>query len=118
MAERGFEETEPAKGLVGRVADKVQDEIDDLATGEHRTPLPVSRRRHPGGRRRDVSVREKRELGHGWNDSAMAPRENRPARWSRKMRNWTPVGPVTLNPERNCIVNACSDDTLIQPLAA
>ncbi|MEN9478631.1 MAG: hypothetical protein RLZZ298_26, partial [Pseudomonadota bacterium] len=28
------------------------------------------------------------------------------------------VGAVTLNPERDCIVNACTEGKLIQPLAA
>jgi len=41
-----------------------------------------------------------------------------PARWSGKTRNWTPVGAVTLNPERDCIVNAHSERKLIQPSAA
>jgi transposase InsO family protein len=41
-----------------------------------------------------------------------------PARWSGKTRNWTPIGAVTLNPERDCIVKAFSKDQLIQPLAA
>ena len=29
-----------------------------------------------------------------------------PRRWSRHTRNWTPVGAVTLNPERDCVVQA------------
>lgn len=29
-----------------------------------------------------------------------------PARWSRQTRNWTPIGAVTLNPERDAIVQA------------
>jgi len=45
-------------------------------------------------------------------------RNRNPARWSGKTRNWTPVGAVTLNPERDCIVKAHSDDKLIQTLAA
>ena len=45
-------------------------------------------------------------------------RDLNPARWSGKTRNWTPVGAVTLNPERDCIVKAFSEDNLIQPLAA
>jgi transposase InsO family protein len=35
-------------------------------------------------------------------------RERNPARWSGKTRNWTPVGAVTLNPERDSIVRAHS----------
>jgi putative transposase len=41
-----------------------------------------------------------------------------PARWSGSTRNWSPIGPVTLNPERDSIVkmhSACHD---IQPMAA
>ena len=30
-----------------------------------------------------------------------------PARWSRNTRNWTPVGAVTLNPERDAVVRFC-----------
>ena len=33
-----------------------------------------------------------------------AARERNPARWSRHTRNWTPVGTVTLNPERDRVV--------------
>lgn len=35
-------------------------------------------------------------------------RERNPARWSGKTRNWTPIGAVTLNPERDSIVRALS----------
>jgi putative transposase len=45
-------------------------------------------------------------------------RDLNPARWSGKTRNWTPVGPVTLNPERDCITNAHSQDRLSRPSAA
>lgn len=31
-------------------------------------------------------------------------RERNPARWTRGTRDWTPVGPVTLNPERDAVV--------------
>lgn len=33
-------------------------------------------------------------------------RASNPARWSRQTRNWTPLGTVTLNPERDTIVRA------------
>jgi putative transposase len=33
-------------------------------------------------------------------------RERNPARWSRQTRNWSPAGPVTLNPERDSVVAA------------
>jgi len=45
-------------------------------------------------------------------------RERNPARWSRHTRNWSPVGAVTLNPERDAVVTAHSATTNRQPLAA
>ena len=45
-------------------------------------------------------------------------RELNPARWSGNTRNWSPIGAVTLNPERDCVIrthSVCSDT---QPLAA
>ena len=45
-------------------------------------------------------------------------RELNPARWSGNTRNWSPVGAVTLNPERDCIIKAHSANNDIQPLAA
>lgn len=44
-------------------------------------------------------------------------RELNPARWSRETRDWSPVGVVTLNPERDCVVKAHSLDIDKQPLA-
>lgn len=41
-----------------------------------------------------------------------------PARWSRKTRNWTPIGAVTLNPERHSVIKAHSDHSDREPLAA
>ena len=35
----------------------------------------------------------------------LAARQRNPARWSGDTRNWTPVGPVTLNPERDSVVD-------------
>lgn len=35
----------------------------------------------------------------------LAARERNPARWSGPTRDWTPAGPVTLNPERDCVVD-------------
>ena len=35
-------------------------------------------------------------------------RERNPARWSGTTRNWTPIGAVTLNPERDSVVTAHS----------
>ena len=45
-------------------------------------------------------------------------RELNPARWSGTTRNWSPMGAVTLNPERDCIVKSHSAGNTIQPLAA
>jgi len=45
-------------------------------------------------------------------------REQNRARWSGKTRNWSPVGAVTLNPERDCVIRAYSDNNPIQQLAA
>ena len=45
-------------------------------------------------------------------------RELNPARWSGKTRNWSPVGAITLNPERDSIVRAHSGGNNIQQLAA
>lgn len=41
-----------------------------------------------------------------------------PARWSGKTRDWTPIGAVTLNPERDSVIRAHSGDNPIQQLAA
>ena len=45
-------------------------------------------------------------------------RDLNPARWSRHTRNWTPVLAVTLNPERDSIVNTQTGRVNIEPLAA
>ena len=45
-------------------------------------------------------------------------RQRNPARWSGPTRDWTPIGPVTLNPERDSVVEAHSKAQLRQPLAA
>lgn len=44
-------------------------------------------------------------------------RARHPARWARHTRDWTPHGPVTLNPERDHVVNALKE-TLTQQIAA
>lgn len=41
-----------------------------------------------------------------------------PARWSGTTRNWSPIGPVTLNPERDSIITMHSAGNDIQPMAA
>lgn len=40
-------------------------------------------------------------------------RKRSPARWSRDTRNWKPTGPVTLNPERDCVVNLAASEQRI-----
>jgi putative transposase len=45
-------------------------------------------------------------------------RKLNPARWSGNTRNWSPIGAVTLNPERDCIIKARSVSNDIQTLAA
>ena len=45
-------------------------------------------------------------------------RERNPARWSRDTRNWSPIGAVTLNPERDSVVAAHLESRDRQPLAA
>jgi len=45
-------------------------------------------------------------------------RELNPARWSGNTRNWSPVGAVTLNPERDSIIKAHLAHNNIQALAA
>lgn len=45
-------------------------------------------------------------------------RELHPARWSGATRNWSPIGPVTLNPERDSIIKTHSAVDDIQPMAA
>lgn len=45
-------------------------------------------------------------------------RKRNPARWSGNTRNWSPIGAVTLNPERDSIIKTHSAGNDIQPLAA
>jgi hypothetical protein len=45
-------------------------------------------------------------------------RERNPERWSGSTRDWSPLGAVTLNPERDSVVAALSTANHKQPLAA
>lgn len=45
-------------------------------------------------------------------------RELHPARWSREIRNWSPIGAVTLNPEKDSVIKLHLAPNDIQPLAA
>jgi len=47
-----------------------------------------------------------------------AVKERHPARWSGTTRNWQPIGAVTLNPERGCVISKHMSQNLIQQLAA
>ena len=51
-------------------------------------------------------------------DLYRSARKLNPARWSGDTRNWTPIGAVTLNPERDSIINTHLAAHNIQPLAA
>ena len=53
-------------------------------------------------------------VGHAVYEKA---RTLNPARWSGKTRDWTPIGAVTLNPERDFVIRAHSGDNPIQQLA-
>lgn len=45
-------------------------------------------------------------------------RERNPSRWSGAIRNWSPIGAVTLNPERDSVVKAHVAAANDEPLAA
>lgn len=45
-------------------------------------------------------------------------RERNPSRWTGRTRNWTPIAAVTLNPERDSVVNQATISTNTQPMAA
>jgi hypothetical protein len=45
-------------------------------------------------------------------------KEQNPARWSGATRNWNPVGPVTLNPERDSVIKTHLAGRNTQALAA
>jgi transposase InsO family protein len=44
-------------------------------------------------------------------------RAHSPRRWSRQTRNWTPIGAVTLNPERTAAIHSAGARTLARTLA-
>lgn len=47
-----------------------------------------------------------------------AARERHPTRWSGPLRDWSPIGAVTLNPERDAVIATAVRETNRQPLAA
>jgi putative transposase len=65
--------------------------------------------RHVG---RDVAILAARHALY------LKARERNPARWSGNTRNWSHIGIVTLNPERNSVVTAHLRSIDTQPLAA
>lgn len=70
----------------------------DWYNGEHRHSglrFVTPAQRHAG---------EDRPILKARHDVYQAARERNPRRWSgKKTRNWTPIGPVTLNPERDSL---------------
>lgn len=48
----------------------------------------------------------------------MAARERNPARWSGNTRDWRPTGPVTLNPERDAVVDLAATTQSMNQKAA
>jgi transposase InsO family protein len=48
----------------------------------------------------------------------LAARAANPARWRRHTRNWAPIGPVTLNPERDSVIAAATARPKSMRLAA
>jgi hypothetical protein len=48
----------------------------------------------------------------------MAARDRNPARWSGNTRDWTPTGPVTLNPERDSVVDLAAKTRNLDQKAA
>jgi len=45
-------------------------------------------------------------------------RQRHPQRWRRNTRNWKPIGPVTLNPERDCLAGKAQPDAQSKRKAA
>ena len=65
--------------------------------------------RHAGG---DVAILAARHALY------TAAREINPARWSGTTRNWSHISAVTLNPERDSMVNPAVFDAVNQELLA
>ena len=55
---------------------------------------------------------------HARHELYIQARERNPARWSGPTRDWTPIGAVTLNRERDSVVKAHAQADLKQLLAA
>ena len=63
-------------------------------------------------------AREDQQILAARHDLYLKAREQNPARWSGNTRNWSPIGTVTLNPERDSVIKTGLTDNHIQPLAA
>jgi putative transposase len=53
-----------------------------------------------------------------WHTLDLRARELNPACWSGKTRNWTPIGVVKLNPERDAVIKTHLADNKRKALAA
>jgi hypothetical protein len=79
-----------------------------LARSRHQA-LGQQPRRAPAGNDKDILAAR--------HEFYCAARQRNPRRWSGATRNWTPIGVVTLNPERDAIVEPHRTGDK-QPLAA
>ena len=102
----------PAKGFSDLDAARAwADHVAAWSNNEHRHSgirYVSPAQRHAGD---DVAILAARH------DKFLKARNLHPARWSGAIRNWYPVGPVTLNLERASIVAACAQASIKQPLA-
>ena len=56
---------------------------------------------HAAAQRHDGEDRVILEVRH---QTYLQARERHPARWSGRTRDWSPIGAVTLNPERDAVI--------------
>ncbi len=113
----------PARGRAGTAAARLEAVIVTAALDEAGSFVHWYNVEHRHSGIRYVSPAQR----HAGEDQAIlaarhalyaSARDLNPARRSGKTRNWTSVGAVTMNPERDCVFNAHSEEQLIQPLAA
>jgi transposase InsO family protein len=67
----------------------------------------VSPAQHHAGLDRDI-LQQRHEV-------YVQARERNPVRWSGRTRNWEPIGPVTLNPEREAVAAATPNPSAGKP---
>jgi len=76
------------------------------------TPLaPHFEHRHSGIRYVTPAQRhagQDRDILMARHDLYIKAKESKPSRWSGNTRDWTPVGAVTLNPEREAVVSTAA----------